>query len=70
MQGHGSRVVKVSDRGWRVMSSSRVPLKARRVGERCTLNLTRAQMSFHWCGVVARRGGVPAQVTSSSLDHG
>ncbi|GFY19458.1 HTH_48 domain-containing protein [Trichonephila clavipes] len=27
MRGHGSLVVKVSDRGWRVMSSSRVPPK-------------------------------------------
>ncbi|GFV21354.1 uncharacterized protein TNCV_2371111 [Trichonephila clavipes] len=70
MRDHGSLVVKVSDRGWRVMSSSRVPLKTHRVGERCTLNLPRAQMSSRWCGVVIRRGGVPAQVTSSSLDHG
>ncbi|GFY13364.1 hypothetical protein TNCV_2336281 [Trichonephila clavipes] len=59
----GSRVVKVSDRGWHVASSSRVPLKTHRVGERCTLNLSRAQTSFRWCGV-------PAQVSSSSLDHG
>ncbi|GFV97369.1 uncharacterized protein TNCV_2038791 [Trichonephila clavipes] len=49
--------VKVSDRGWRDMSPSRVPLKTRRVGERCTLNLSRAQMSSRWCGVVVRRGG-------------
>ncbi|GFX33489.1 uncharacterized protein TNCV_1006501 [Trichonephila clavipes] len=70
MRGHGSLVVKVSDRGWRFMSSSRVPLKTRRVGERCTLNLLRAQTSSCWCGVVVRRGGVPAQATSSSLDHG
>ncbi|GFW73103.1 uncharacterized protein TNCV_832221 [Trichonephila clavipes] len=67
MRGHGSLVVKVSDR---VMSSSRVPLETRRVGKRCTLNLSRAQTSSRWCGVV-RRGGVPAQVTScSSLDPG
>ncbi|GFV50735.1 uncharacterized protein TNCV_2213961 [Trichonephila clavipes] len=70
MRGHGSLVVKVSDRGWHVMSSSQVPLKTRRVGKRCTLNLSRAQTSFRWCGVVVRRGGVPPQVTSSSLDHG
>ncbi|GFX35553.1 hypothetical protein TNCV_103601 [Trichonephila clavipes] len=50
MRGHGSLVVKVSDRGRRVMSSSRVPLKTRRVGERCTLNLLRAQTSSRWCG--------------------
>ncbi|PRD35560.1 UNVERIFIED_CONTAM: hypothetical protein NCL1_11237 [Trichonephila clavipes] len=36
---------------------------------RCTLNQSRAQMSSRWCGGVARRG-VPAQVSSSSLDHG
>ncbi|GFW92945.1 hypothetical protein TNCV_3495781 [Trichonephila clavipes] len=41
--GRGSLVVKVSDHGWHVMSSSRVPLKTHRVGERCTLNLPRAQ---------------------------
>ncbi|GFV57114.1 hypothetical protein TNCV_3530631 [Trichonephila clavipes] len=52
-----------------VMSLSPVPLKTHRVGLRCTLNLLRAQMSSHWCGVVVRRG-VPAQVSSSSLDHG
>ncbi|GFX29749.1 uncharacterized protein TNCV_2750831 [Trichonephila clavipes] len=70
MRSHGSLVVKVSDRGWHVMSSSRVPLKTHRVGKRCTLNLLRAQTSSRWCGVVVKRGGVPAQVTSSSLDHG
>ncbi|GFX48791.1 hypothetical protein TNCV_3479751 [Trichonephila clavipes] len=36
---------KVSDHGWRVKSSSPVPLKTFRVVERCTLNLLRAQMS-------------------------
>ncbi|GFW66736.1 uncharacterized protein TNCV_1371681 [Trichonephila clavipes] len=70
MRGHGSLMVKVPDRGWRVTSSSRVPLKAHRVGELCTLNLSRAQMSSRWSGVVVRRGGVEAQVTTSSLDHG
>ncbi|GFT79159.1 hypothetical protein TNCV_3095081 [Trichonephila clavipes] len=40
--GRGSLMVKVSDRGWRVMSSSPVPLKIRRVGQRCTLSLSRA----------------------------
>ncbi|GFW06872.1 hypothetical protein TNCV_3289711 [Trichonephila clavipes] len=56
MCGHSSLVVKVSDLGWRVMSLSPVPLKTRRVGERCTLNLLRAQTSSRWCGVVVRRG--------------
>ncbi|GFX41228.1 uncharacterized protein TNCV_2219261 [Trichonephila clavipes] len=53
-----------------VTSSSPVPLKTRRVGQRCTLNLSRAETSSRWCGVVVRRGGVPAQVSSTSLDHG
>ncbi|GFW72949.1 uncharacterized protein TNCV_830721 [Trichonephila clavipes] len=56
MGGRGSLVVKVSDRGWHVTSSSPVPLKTRRVGARCTLNLLRAQTSSRWCGVVVRRG--------------
>ncbi|GFU13882.1 uncharacterized protein TNCV_940611 [Trichonephila clavipes] len=56
MRGHGSLVVKVSDRGWRVMSSRPVPLKTRRVGVRCMLNLLRAQTSSNWCGVVVRIG--------------
>ncbi|GFY34903.1 uncharacterized protein TNCV_154761 [Trichonephila clavipes] len=67
--GYGSPVVRVSDHGKRVMSSSPVTSKTRRVGQRCTLNLSRAQTSFRWCGVVVRRG-VPAQVSASSLDYG
>ncbi|GFV93981.1 uncharacterized protein TNCV_3573341 [Trichonephila clavipes] len=43
-----------------VMGSSPVPLKTRHVGQRCTLNLSRAETSSRWCGVVVRRG-VPAQ---------
>ncbi|GFV71177.1 uncharacterized protein TNCV_410601 [Trichonephila clavipes] len=39
-----------------VTSSSQVPLKTRRVGQRCTLNLSRAETSSRWCGVVVRRG--------------
>ncbi|GFS81117.1 uncharacterized protein TNCV_1223801 [Trichonephila clavipes] len=69
--GCGSPVVRVSDHGRYVMSSSPVPLKTRRVGPRCPLNLSRAGTSSRWCGVVDRRGGrVPAQVSSTSLDHG
>ncbi|PRD21946.1 UNVERIFIED_CONTAM: hypothetical protein NCL1_50422 [Trichonephila clavipes] len=56
--------------GWLAPSSSPVPLKTRRVGKRCKLNLSRAQASSLWCSVVGRREGVPAQVSSSSLDHG
>ncbi|GFW64239.1 uncharacterized protein TNCV_775031 [Trichonephila clavipes] len=40
-----------------VTSSIPVPLKTRRVGQRCTLNLSRAETSSCWCGVVVRRGG-------------
>ncbi|GFV24173.1 uncharacterized protein TNCV_4165201 [Trichonephila clavipes] len=53
-----------------VTSSSPVPLKTRRVGQRCTLNLSRAETSSRWCGVVVRGRGVPAQVSSTSFDHG
>ncbi|GFW46107.1 uncharacterized protein TNCV_3277241 [Trichonephila clavipes] len=61
-------VVKESDHGKYVMSSSPVPLKTRRVGQRCTLNLSRAETSSQWCGRKER--GVPTQVSSSLLDHG
>ncbi|GFU84719.1 hypothetical protein TNCV_2126601 [Trichonephila clavipes] len=33
------------------MSSSLLPLKTRRSGKRCTLNVSRAQTSSCWCGV-------------------
>ncbi|GFY11764.1 retrovirus-related Pol polyprotein from transposon opus [Trichonephila clavipes] len=36
-----------------VTSSSPVLLKTRRVGQRCTLNLSRAETSSRWCGVEA-----------------
>ncbi|GFV58919.1 uncharacterized protein TNCV_1826271 [Trichonephila clavipes] len=39
-----------------VTSSSPVPLKTHRVGQRCTLNLLRAETSSYWCGVVVKRG--------------
>ncbi|GFV10764.1 hypothetical protein TNCV_1756021 [Trichonephila clavipes] len=38
------------------MSLSLLPLKTHCVGERCALNLSRAQTSSRWCGVKARRG--------------
>ncbi|GFV92192.1 hypothetical protein TNCV_1896281 [Trichonephila clavipes] len=47
--GCGSPVVKVSNHGRYVMSSIQVPLKTRRVGQRCTLNLSRAETSSRWC---------------------
>ncbi|GFV73236.1 uncharacterized protein TNCV_4197211 [Trichonephila clavipes] len=40
-----------------VTSSSPVPPKTRRVGQRCALNLSRAEMSSRWCGVVVKRSG-------------
>ncbi|GFS69708.1 uncharacterized protein TNCV_4052941 [Trichonephila clavipes] len=45
-----------------VTSSSPVPLKTRRVGQRCTLNLPRAETSSRWRGVVVRRGGASSDV--------
>ncbi|GFW75973.1 uncharacterized protein TNCV_351581 [Trichonephila clavipes] len=45
-----------------VVSSSPVPLKTRRVGQRCTSNLSRAETSSRWCGVVVRRGGASSGV--------
>ncbi|GFU87853.1 uncharacterized protein TNCV_964091 [Trichonephila clavipes] len=45
-----------------VTGSSPVPLKTRRVGQRCTLNLSRAETSSRWCGVEVRRGGASSGV--------
>ncbi|GFW04271.1 uncharacterized protein TNCV_2670341 [Trichonephila clavipes] len=45
-----------------VASSSPVPLKTRRVGQRCTLNMSRAETPSRWCGVVVRRGGASSGV--------
>ncbi|GFV34066.1 uncharacterized protein TNCV_3979141 [Trichonephila clavipes] len=39
-----------------VTSSSPVSLKTHRVGQRCTLNLPRAETSSRWCDVIVRRG--------------
>ncbi|GFS99771.1 uncharacterized protein TNCV_1095771 [Trichonephila clavipes] len=49
-----------------VTSSSPIPLKTRRVGVRCTLNLSRSQKSSCWRGVVVKRGQLkcrPRQLT-------
>ncbi|GFU63082.1 uncharacterized protein TNCV_4123221 [Trichonephila clavipes] len=40
-----------------VTSSSTVSVKTRSVGQRCWLNLSRAETSSRSCGVVVRRGG-------------
>ncbi|GFX56764.1 uncharacterized protein TNCV_495121 [Trichonephila clavipes] len=47
-----------------VTSSSSVPLKTRRVEQRCTLNLSRAQTSSRWWTSVVRRS-----VASSGVVH-
>ncbi|GFU80898.1 uncharacterized protein TNCV_1463831 [Trichonephila clavipes] len=55
-----------------VTSYSPVPLKIRRVGQRCTLNLSRAETSSRWCGVVVRSGvttGIPFTHTKSSITY-
>ncbi|GFV06621.1 hypothetical protein TNCV_2949431 [Trichonephila clavipes] len=44
-----------------VTSSSPVPLKIHRVGQRFTLNLSRAETFSHGCGVVVRRGTAEEQ---------
>ncbi|GFX49771.1 hypothetical protein TNCV_3073241 [Trichonephila clavipes] len=61
-QDCGSPVVKVSDHGRHVMSSSPVPLKAHRVGQRYTLNLSRAETSSRWRDVLIRRGGASSGI--------
>ncbi|GFW76580.1 uncharacterized protein TNCV_2681971 [Trichonephila clavipes] len=45
-----------------VTSSSPVPLKTRRLGQRCTLILSKTETSSRWCGVVVRRGGASSGV--------
>ncbi|GFW96262.1 hypothetical protein TNCV_572331 [Trichonephila clavipes] len=61
-RGCSSPVIMVLDHSRYVMSSSPVPIKPCRVRERCTLNLSRDQTSFRWCGVVVRRGGASSGV--------
>ncbi|GFU56690.1 hypothetical protein TNCV_1822241 [Trichonephila clavipes] len=51
-------LLKISGvRAWLALSrvGAPVPLKTHRVGQRCTLNLSRAETSSRWCGVVVRR---------------
>ncbi|GFX57875.1 hypothetical protein TNCV_3068421 [Trichonephila clavipes] len=62
VEGCGSLVVKVSDHGRHAMSLSPVPLMTRRKGQRCTLNLSRAETSSRWCGAVVRRRGASSSV--------
>ncbi|GFY26091.1 hypothetical protein TNCV_354081 [Trichonephila clavipes] len=58
--GYGG--VRYATDGRYVMSSSPVPLKTRRVRQRCTLNLSRAETSSRWCGVGVRRGDASSGV--------
>ncbi|GFU54124.1 hypothetical protein TNCV_109491 [Trichonephila clavipes] len=55
--GRGSREVQVSDRGLPCHEFEPSTTKTRRVGQRCTLNLSRGETSSRWCGVEVRRGG-------------
>ncbi|GFU68677.1 uncharacterized protein TNCV_308921 [Trichonephila clavipes] len=61
-RGCGSPVGKILDEGRHITSSSPVPLKTCRVGQRCSLNMSKAQTSSHWCGVKVKRGGVSSGV--------
>ncbi|GFX10384.1 uncharacterized protein TNCV_1867791 [Trichonephila clavipes] len=56
-EGYRYRIV-----GGFATSSSPVPLKTHREGQRYTLNLLRAETSSRWCGVVVRRGGASSGV--------
>ncbi|GFU41452.1 hypothetical protein TNCV_4586011 [Trichonephila clavipes] len=48
-----------------VTSLSPVPLKTRRVGQRCTLNLSRAEMSSRWTGENKGQHNRPENITYS-----
>ncbi|GFX20687.1 uncharacterized protein TNCV_4270191 [Trichonephila clavipes] len=50
-----------------VTSSSPVPVKTLRVGQRCMLNLSRAETSSRWRGVVVRRGGASSHCASPTV---
>ncbi|GFW06628.1 transposable element Tc3 transposase [Trichonephila clavipes] len=54
-----------------VTGSSPVPLKTRRVGQRCTLNLSRAETSSRWCGVVElwfQQDGATCHTARATID--
>ncbi|GFW85917.1 uncharacterized protein TNCV_1967281 [Trichonephila clavipes] len=63
LSNRGSRVVA----GF-VTSSSPVPLETHRVGQLCTLNLSRAETYSRWCGVVVRRGGASSGVVHVTFE--
>ncbi|GFX64286.1 hypothetical protein TNCV_1500101 [Trichonephila clavipes] len=53
----GSLLVKVTDSWPACHEFELVPLKTLRLGERFTLNLSRAQTSSRWCGGEISKGG-------------
>ncbi|GFW75786.1 transposable element Tc1 transposase [Trichonephila clavipes] len=55
--GSGSQVVEVSDHAWPCHEFEPSTTKTRRVGQRCTLNLSRAETSSCWCGVIGQKQG-------------
>ncbi|GFU37250.1 hypothetical protein TNCV_4272501 [Trichonephila clavipes] len=67
LKGCGSPVVKVSDHG--LPCHEFEPQKTRRVGAQCPLNLSRAQTSSRWCGVVVRRRRCQLSSQLSAYDH-
>ncbi|GFV91850.1 uncharacterized protein TNCV_2975211 [Trichonephila clavipes] len=42
--------------------NTNLPLKTRRVGQRCTLSPSRAEASSRWCDVAVRRGDASSGV--------
>ncbi|GFV13204.1 uncharacterized protein TNCV_3655241 [Trichonephila clavipes] len=58
----GNRMFKASGLEGLVTSSIPLPLKILHIGDLCTLNLSKAQTSSRWCGVVVRRGGASSCV--------
>ncbi|GFV41725.1 histone-lysine N-methyltransferase SETMAR [Trichonephila clavipes] len=53
-----------------VTNSNPVPLKTRRVGQRCTLNLSRAETSSRWCGTKGCRNHPSKLRTTKCIDNG
>ncbi|GFU09715.1 uncharacterized protein TNCV_5027421 [Trichonephila clavipes] len=55
-----------------VTGSSPVPQKTRRVGQRCTLNLSRAETSSLWCGVekfkLEKQDGATCHTAPATID--
>ncbi|GFU70979.1 hypothetical protein TNCV_3350021 [Trichonephila clavipes] len=68
--GRGSLVVKVRNCSQRLMSSSLVLLKTHRVGEICRESVKSVENSNVLPLVWELVEEMPAQVSSSSLDHG